>query len=139
MEQGESDIQELILENIDTTIGILDKFRTDLLNSEKFEDFIACIKNSVHVPLNDVPTGLIQWMITGKTEFIRSAECIMFLINNVKRVPVTVLATIVNSTILNFFDSPKLELLKELTPQQHKDLITLVQTLQTLDKYLEDE
>src|SRR5690606_16073495 len=138
MDRNDSDVQETLLENIDITINILDRFRNDLLDSDKFEDFIVGIKNSVQIPLNEIPTGLIQWAVTGNTAFLRSGESLIFLINSVKRVPVNILANVLNSTILNFFDSPKLELLKELTPEQHKDLITLVQTLQTLDKILEE-
>lgn len=131
--------QENLLYNIDIVIGILERFRNTLLESDKFENFIVTFKNTVHVPLNEIPTGIIQWAVTGKTIFLRSAECLLFFINCVKKVPVNLLSMFVRSKMLEILDSPNLELLKELSPEQHQDLIELIDTLQHLDKLLEDE
>src|SRR5690606_41471537 len=51
-----------------TIVGILERFRTTLLNSDNLEEFIVCFKNSSHLSLDEIPTGIIQWFLTRSEE-----------------------------------------------------------------------
>lgn len=139
MAQDNTCEQDLIVANIDTIVGILERFRTTLLNSDNLEEFIVCFKNSSHLSLDEIPTGIIQWFLTGRPACLRSAECLLFLINSVKKTPVNLLSKFVRTKMFDLLESPSLVLLKSLTSELHEDLIELIDTLQHLDKLLENE